>query len=36
VVTSVLQTSAGRMVFGRYGRAAIHSDGPQEAAGKAL
>lgn len=36
VVTSVLQTSAGRMVFGRYGRAAIHSDGPQEAASKAI
>jgi len=28
VVTSVLQTSAGRMVFGRYTRAVAASDGP--------
>src|SRR4051812_28636008 len=35
VVTSVLQTSAGRMVFGRYTRAAVGSDGPTRAAPEA-
>ena len=33
VVTSVLQTSAGRMVFGRYERAAVESGAAMEAVG---
>ena len=35
VVTSVLQTSAGRMVFGRYTRAVSGSDGPTRQAPEA-
>jgi uncharacterized protein YacL len=36
VVTSVLQTSAGRMVFGRYTRAVPGSDGPTRVAPEAV
>jgi uncharacterized protein YacL len=36
VVTSVLQTSAGRMVFGRYTRAVPGSDGPTRTAPEAV